>query len=483
MKPFALAILLALLPGAVAAAESSGVPAVSPLETLPGGEGSVSFRPRPSFMLPVANLPEAAKPVFHAGRALAHQPWIKAPTATTARDGLGPIYNARTCLACHINGGRGTMPVDGKQNLVSAFLRLSIPGKDKRNGAVPEPVYGDQIQSQSVALYHQLRHLKMARNEAEVAPEAYIFVDWRISRFTYPDGASVELRSPSVRLENLGYGPLHPDTRMSLRNAPPMHGMGLLEMIPQRAIDALADPGDQNGDGISGRVNRVWNLETRQTEAGRFGLKANRPNLKVVTASAFQGDVGITNPLFPQQPCTTAQTICRKTPNGNDSPEDVELPAHLLDLVTDFTRNIGVPKRRDPTGSGVLEGRALFHAAGCAACHHPSFTTGNSEAFPHLSQQTIWPYTDLLLHDMGPGLADGRADFEASGSEWRTPPLWGLGLNQAVNGSNNLLHDGRARSVEEAILWHGGEAEQAKDRFSDLSARQRAALITFVESL
>ena len=478
-------LLLALfsLSGAGSSSQSYNAPAITPTEEMPGGEGSISYRPLASFMQPTANLEAREVIQFHAGKAFAHQPWVKAPTITTGRDGLGPIYNARTCLACHINGGRGIMPVDGDQSLISAFLRLSIPGENKEIGVIPEPTYGDQLQSQSVALSHQLRHLNLKKNPKEVSAEAYTYVDWQTETFTYPDKSSVELRSPKIRLEQLGYGELHPDTLMSLRNAPPMHGMGLLEMIPQRAIDSLADSEDSDKNGISGRVNQVWNVETQKTEPGRFGLKANRPNIKIVTASAFTGDVGITNPLFPEQPCTKAQETCLKTPNGNDQPEDVELPSHLLDLVTNFTRNIGVPKRREPNAPETLKGREKFYQVGCHSCHQPSFTTGESQDLPHLSKQTIWPYSDLLLHDMGPALADGRPDYEASGSEWRTAPLWGVGLNQAVNGSNNLLHDGRARSVEEAILWHGGEAEATKGRFVQLPAKDRQVLIQFVESL
>lgn len=475
-------LLTLLLSGLGGCSQSTHVPNASNEEALPGGAGSVSTKPFPSFMRPASNLPQEKKPDFHAGKALAHQPWIKAPTITTARDGLGPIYNARTCLACHINGGRGKMPDDDKTALFSAFLRLSLPGKDSVNGAVPEPIYGDQLQSQSVALSHQLRQPRKSDSH-EVAPEAYTYIDWQQQTFTYPDKTTVELRYPHIRLENLGYGEMHSDTLMGIRNAPPIHGVGLLELIDQKDINVHADPDDQNHDGISGRVNQVWNSETQQTEAGRFGLKANRPNLRIVTAAAFTGDVGITNPLFPDQPCTQAQDSCLNTANGNDAPDNVELPERLLTLVVNFTKNIGVPKRDAANDVDVLKGRDLFYQTGCSRCHVPSYTTQTSENFPHLAEQTIWPYTDLLIHDMGPELADNRPDFEASGSEWRTPPLWGAGLGKAVNGSDNLLHDGRAQSVEAAILWHGGEALTIKETFTQLPKAQRHLLITFVESL
>ncbi|MBV2089951.1 MAG: hypothetical protein KUF72_03615 [Candidatus Thiodiazotropha sp. (ex Ctena orbiculata)] len=471
----------------VSGCSNSAAPSLSSSESLPGGETSVSIQPFASFQLPAENLPQARHPDFHAGKALAHQPWVRAPTITTARDGLGPLYNARTCLFCHINGGRSQMPESPDRELIGPFVRISIPGKDKIQGVVPEPVYGDQLQTQSVALSHQLRQVsqlkKVSLRAEEVKPEAYIYIDWQHSTFTYPDRTQVNLRRPKPRITKLAYGELNADTMFSLRNSPPIHGTGLLELIPQTAIDKLADPQDSNGDGISGRVNQVWDFEQARTVPGRFGLKANRANnLRIVTAAAFTGDVGITNPLFPQQPCTEAQTRCLKTVNGNGE-EGVEIPDNLLSLVTDFLRNIGVPKRSGWNSEPVLAGRELFYQTGCQECHHPDYTTAESSQMPHLSKQKIWPYTDLLLHDMGPDLADGRPDYQASGSEWRTPPLWGVGLREAVNGSNNLLHDGRARTVEEAILWHGGEAKLVRQHFVNLKADQRQLLIEFVESL
>ena len=462
-------------------------------EWLPGGEASVSYKPFPSFMLPAANLPAAAKPDFYAGKALANQPWIKAPAVTDARDGLGPVYNARTCLACHINGGRGQVPVDGNSALFAAFVRISLPGEDLQHGAVAEPIYGHQLQGQSVALSHQLRHStpqkylsESSNSPVEVPPEAYVYIDWQQKIFSYTDAEQIELRYPVLRIEQLGYGALDQQTLFSLRSAPAIHGMGLLELIPQAAIAQLADADDRNQDGISGRMNQVWNYQTGEQVPGRFGWKANRADLHITTAAAFNGDVGITTPLFPLQPCSDQQPLCLKTPNGNNA-EGVELPAELLALVTNFTRNLGVPKRRRLEGLAAAEraqGRTLFYQIGCAACHQPSFITdAGLTDNQHLAEQKIWPYSDLLLHDMGAELADGRPDYLATGSEWRTPPLWGIGLSQQVNGNYFLLHDGRARSVEEAILWHGGEAETVKQKFVYLEKYQRSALLNFVESL
>ncbi|MBL4795241.1 MAG: thiol oxidoreductase, partial [Pseudomonadales bacterium] len=234
---------------------------------------------------------------------------------------------------------------------------------------------------------------------------------------------------------------------------------------------------------ISGRVNRVWDSRQKKTVAGRFGLKANKPNnLLLVTAAAFVNDIGITNPLFPNEICTAAQIKCSETPNGNDE-EGVELPAHLLELTANFTRNLAVPARRNMNDPAVIKGRKLFYDVGCQLCHAPSFVTGASGKMPHLANQTIWPYSDMLIHDMGEELSSGRTDYDATGAEWRTPPLWGVGLSFEVNGNGNLLHDGRARNIEEAILWHGGEAERIKMSFVELSVEQRQWLISFVSSL
>ena len=299
---------------------------------------------------------------------------------------------------------------------------------------------------------------------------------------TYPDQQQVELRAPKLDIRQLNYGPLHPQTKFSLRNAPAIHGMGLLEAIDQRDINALQDPDDKNGDAISGRINMVWDPVTQTTQPGRFGLKASRPNLQTTIAGAFANDIGISNPLFPSQPCTTSQMHCTLQVNGNNT-DGFELPQDLLDLVVNFNRNLAVPKRSAEQYKNTQNGRALFYQTGCANCHTPRFVTPQSAALPHLSNQVIWPYSDLLLHDMGKALADNRPDFIASGSEWRTPPLWGNGLQQPMNGYQQLMHDGRAQSVEEAILWHGGEAQNTKQKFTELNKKERQQLIKFVESL
>ena len=466
---------------------SLSAPTLTPEENKPGGDTTVSIKPFASFQLPAANLNDDLKPDFHAGKALANQPWVKAPTITTARDGLGPIYNARTCLSCHIKGGKGFIPADNNSPISSTLVRLSKTGSDfdtlKKLGAIPHPVYGDQMQGQSISLAHQLRHSqKPGALKHDVAPEAYIHINWSEKTFTYPDQHQVSLRRPELKFNNLGYGPLGDDTLYSLRVAPTIHGMGLIGLIAEVDIINLSDENDKDANGISGRVNQVWDVQKQATVMGRFGLKSNKPTLAMIVGGAFTNDLGITNSLAPNQPCTDLQPSCLHIPNGNDE-EGIELPDHLLQLVINFNRDLAPVQRRNSQNDNILAGRELFYQSGCNQCHNPRFVTQKSEQAAHLSEQVIWPYSDFLLHDMGPELADGRPDFLATGDEWRTAPLWGIGLLKKVNGSTVLLHDGRARSVEEAILWHGGEAELAKNRFIQLPKKEREALINFVNSL
>jgi CxxC motif-containing protein (DUF1111 family) len=294
------------------------------------------------------------------------------------------------------------------------------------------------------------------------------------------------LRKPSYQVQDLGFGSMHPMVMLSPRVAQPMIGLGLLEAIPEADILALADPDDADGNGISGRPNRVWSLRERRVMLGRFGWKAGNPTIEQQSAEAFAGDIGIGNPLVPRAAgdCTERQSACRAAPDGAPkSSPGIEIASDLLALVTFYAQNLAVPPRRGRNSPQVLAGRRSFHSIGCASCHVPSFRTGEAEGQPHLSRQIIWPYTDLLLHDMGEGLADNRPEGAADGREWRTPPLWGIGLTEVVSGHTFFLHDGRARSLAEAILWHGGEARSAREAFAALSKEEREALIAFVSSL
>jgi len=429
---------------------------------------------------PVATLPRTERSLFFAGEALAKQPWIRAPTTTDARDGLGPLYNARSCTACHPNGGRGRIPQTATESVLGGgLLRLSVPGANRTDGVVPEPRYGAQLQTKSVALASLLG--REVEREGEVKPEAKLTLTWSEQVFRYADGGEVTLRKPEPHLEKLAYGPLSDDVMMSLRNAPPLYGLGLVEAIPPSAVAVLADPDDEDGDGISGRINWVWDRSAHRRAPGRFGLKANQPSLHQQVASAFAGDIGITNPVFPDQPCTASQEECVTSPSGVDD-DGVELSAELLALVVDFVRNVGVPARTGAEHEDVIAGRRAFYQQGCASCHHASFTTASTQHM-QLDGHEIWPYSDFLLHDMGDGLADGRPDHHASGREWRTAPLWADSRVRGTDEPLHLMHDGRARTHEEAILWHGGEAAAARDAFAAAPAEARADLLRFLESL
>ena len=405
-----------------------------------------------------------------------------APTITDARDGLGPLYNARACLRCHIEGGRGkTAAVD--EPLFASLVRLSRPGKGAHGEPVPDPVYGAQLQPRSTSLRSLFRdQLSDESEEHGVPPEGDAFIRWSEVPFAYPDGSEVMLRSPTLELRNLRYGPLAADTIMGVRHTPSLAGIGLLELIDEADIVRGADPHDADSDGVSGRVNRVWDPERKAERVGRFGLKANQPSVRLQVAGALNGDMGISSPAYPSQPCTDQQPRCVAAPHGDDA-NGHEISEDLLQTMVFFNMSIAVPERRRPDHPSVVRGEELFAEAGCADCHTPHYVTTADADYPHLSEQNIWPYTDLLLHDMGPKLADGREDFLATGSEWRTPPLWGAGLARAMHDDVGFLHDGRARTIEEAIVWHAGEARSSRERFAGLSAEDRRSLVAFVRSL
>ncbi|MGB7086971.1 MAG: di-heme oxidoredictase family protein, partial [Phormidesmis sp.] len=363
--------------------------------------------------------------------------------------GLGPTFNNTSCSGCHIKNGRG-MPQLGQ-----ALVRISLPAdqglpKVKTEGVVPEPVLGTQLQDS--AIYGE-------------QPEAKVALAWGETSGEYPDGEAYRLRSPQLTLSAIDDSkPISKSLLTSLRIPPPIFGVGLLEAIPAQTLAEQADPADSNNDGISGRTNRVWNFENAQMDVGRFGLKANSANLISQTATAYAHDMGIANPLLPNE----------------DGTQDIDL--ETVKAAAFYTQTLAVPARTQIEDPTVQIGERLFAEANCAVCHLTTIKTGPASVGA-LANQTIQPYSDLLLHDMGEALADGRPDFEATGQEWRTTPLWGLGLTQTVLPYSGYLHDGRARTVEEAILWHGGEAEGAKQAFMALGKIERQAMLKFLNSL
>ena len=441
---------------------------------LTGGHTTTNQSGSAAFSQPAANLPLLDKVDFSVGNSFFRNPWVIAPSSTTARDGLGPLFNTNGCQNCHIRDGRGHAPIDSDDNAVSMLVRLSIaPLSDAEKnqqyyfGPINEPNYGGQFQDAAIP---------------GTAAEGQIKVTWQNQTFKYPDGQKIKLRKPEFELTSLAYGDLSDRAQQSARIAPQMIGLGLLEQIAEQDILANVDENDLDGNGISGRANWVWDVLAQSTAVGRFGWKAGMPNLAQQNAAAFNGDIGITSSLFPNDHCMPSQKSCLAAPHG-DTGNEKELQTDILDAVTFYTRHIAVPIQRNHQDPNVIAGEKLFNQVGCSDCHKPEFTTPRLSHLPALSEQTFHPFTDLLLHDMGPQLADQREEFLANGQEWRTPPLWGTGYALEVNEQIALLHDGRAQSVEEAILWHGGEAENAQQRFTHLLKEQRKALIAFVNSL
>jgi CxxC motif-containing protein (DUF1111 family) len=458
--------------------------ALEPGEERPGGAATSTHRTdaADAFSHFSPNMGLAKELDFKLGNAMFRKFWVSAPASTKSSDGLGPLYNARACQSCHLKDGRGSPPRSHRieDRSVSMFLRLSIPPEtdaqrralaEGRLAVVPEPTYGSQLQE--LGIQGHPGEGRMVVNYEEVPVEL-------------AGGEVVSLRRPIYRIANPGYGALHPRTMISPRMAPQMIGLGLIEAIAAEDIRAREDAGDRDGDGISGRANQAWSVEHKRLMLGRFGWKAGQATVLQQAAEAFSNDIGIGSWINPQAfgDCTARQAQCRDAPHGGTPrAPHAEISAKLLDLVAFYARNLAVPPRRHPDAPDVLAGKRLFHASGCAACHAPSFITGDISTDAHLRRQKIWPYSDFLLHDMGDGLADGRPEGLADGREWRTAPLWGIGLTETVNGHTFFLHDGRARNVTEAILWHGGEAQRARDAFARLPIEDRRRLVAFVNSL
>ncbi|BDA86031.1 thiol oxidoreductase [Aureimonas sp. SA4125] len=449
-------------------------------ELMQGGAGTLqNIVNRDSFSKIAANQSFAARESFNIGNGLFTKFWVSSPSSTEASDGLGPLFNARSCQSCHLKDGRGRPPAEGEPG-VSMFLRLSVPPKtdeerqalaDRSMQRIPEPTYGGQLQNFGVP---------------GILPEGQMRIDYTEVPVELGDGTLVQLRHPRYSVTDLNYGPMAPDAILSPRVAPPMIGLGLVEEIPAADILAHADPEDTDGDGISGKASMVRDPETGGMTLGRFGWKASASSIKVQAAEAFAGDIGISTPLVTDSfgECSIAQALCRDAPNGvQPRLGEVEAPDPVLDLVTFYSRNLAVPARRDVGAPDVLKGKSLFYSSGCASCHVPKYVTSRDAADAPQAFQLIWPYSDFLLHDMGEGLADGSTNGDATGTEWRTPPLWGIGLTQTVNGHTLFLHDGRARNLTEAILWHGGEAEGSRNSFKALGKSDRDALLVFLESL
>lgn len=415
-----------------------------------------------AFGFEISGLSFVQQAEFATGNSLFNQTWVSSPASTTARDGLGPTFNARACATCHFKDGRGEAFINGEDS--SGFLmRLSLPGQDSNGDAIPVLGYGTQLQDR-------------ANNGIDF--EAKIAATYETITGAYADGTTYELKKPKYSFSQESFGSLS-GVLMSPRVAQQTIGLGLISALPDEEITKLADETDADNDGISGRANYVYNYDTNEQDLGKYGWKANAPTLKQQVASALHGDMGLTTSLFSETNCPSPQQDCADAINGGEP----EVTDEQLDKILFYQAHLAVPNRRNYKEENVLKGKKLFTSLNCIGCHAINQKTGTEGASEYLENITIKPYSDFLLHDMGEDLADNRPDFLATGTEWRTQPLWGIGLISTVNNHTNLLHDGRAANIEEAILWHGGEAEAIKENFKSLSAEDRENLISFVNSL
>lgn len=422
-----------------------------------GGATTVFVHGTKAFSLPAPNLSKENLAKHQAGDIAFEATFVSNPSPVNG--GLGPIFNNNSCVSCHTTDGRAVFPED--INAMSGLLlKISIPGRGINNSPLEVPGFGTQLQHQSIYGYSK---------------EAAISVTFENTNVEMSDGTIVSLRKPVFSLSN-PYMPLPDKILISPRIGMPVFGLGLLEAIPEPDILANADINDNNRDSISGKPNYVWNSIDKKMSLGRFGWKASTPSIILQSAGAYNEDMGLTNPLRPQE-SSYGQT------NSDPGSISIELLQQSLDDVTFYCQTLGVPASRNNSDPQVIYGRKVFDKLKCNACHIPSFRTGSNSSLPEISYQQIYPYTDMLLHDMGEGLADNRDEFDANGREWKTRPLWGIGLTQITSGHTNFLHDGRARNITEAILWHGGEAEQSKEGFRKLSLKDREALLSFINAL
>lgn len=423
------------------------------------------------FMKQIEGLNDVEQDQFILGKSFFTIPWIEAPSATTARDGLGPMFNANTCVHCHPNNALGSVYNRNNQISRNYLSRLSIPSSGsiehqrmlKYNGFVEDPIYGAQISINAVQ---------------GVSYEAKQIIKYRHINISYADNETVVLKKPLLGIENqlsdLQYGKMNQNVSITNRLAPALIGLGLIEQISDKQILKNEDIFDTNNDGISGKANIVYSIKNKDFRVGRYTRKGSAPSVIHQTAAAASNDMSLTNDFFPNENCTSFQVECLKAAKAEDvhGKKTFDLPIQRLEAIAFYLSNLKIPK----SIISEKEGEILFEIIGCVKCHIPSFTTDKG--------YKIKPFTDFLLHDMGEGLSDGRVEFKATAQEWKTAPLWGIGKYiQATNKKPELLHDGRAKTIEEAILWHGGESETIKNNFMKLSKIQRESIIKYIKEL
>jgi len=487
-----------------------------------GGVNATVFNAsRDAFAKPLPSLKPEDLRKFTFGNKIFNTNWVISPASVPSLDGLGPLFNRVSCSGCHFKDGRGRPPSSQEEAMNSMLIRLSLPNhasydiihtNRNRNhikneaegepiepiesaGVVPHPIYGNQLndkailgvpaEGRAVIEYEEIFGKFADGEEYSLIKPIYKFVDMAYEGRASDKGQFGNFKDIN---KNIADGKV----LFSPRVANAVHGLGLLEAITEKTILSFADEDDKNQDGISGRPNYVWNAKEGKKTIGKFGWKANQPNLHQQAIDAAFGDIGLTSPDKSSENCGEYQTECLKSASLPSSSvlsekhiavaEETDLSQFQTERLVFYLQTLAVPARREINNPQNIRGEELFHSIGCSSCHKANITTGQHE-IPYLSNQKINPYTDLLLHDMGEALADNRPDFDADGKEWRTPPLWGIGLVETVNGHTRFLHDGRARNLNEAIIWHSGEAEQAKQKYKNLPKKDREAIINFLKSL
>lgn len=439
---------------------------------LPGGSGTTKDLSKNAFSHPFNGITVEQKNQFFVGNSFFKAAWVQAPATTQGRDGLGPTFNARACAACHAFDGRtGAYLDNGVEVKVGLSLLIRLKTFSKNHWG-DHPEYGGQINPNGVQ---------------GVPGEMQPVVSFLEESGTYPDGSSYKLRKPQFTFVNVSRSELDESTFISPRIPQQIIGLGLIDSINETDITSQADENDNNQDGISGKIPWAYDIARQRVTIGRFGWKSEQPNLRQQNLAAFLGDIGITSSLFPEENCPMVQVECLASLSGGQPEADTTIENRL----TLYTQLVSVPAARHADEIEYQKGFELFKSIGCASCHTPSYTTAANAEFDILREQKIYPFSDFLLHDMGEELSEERAqpqketsssDYELA-REWRTPPLWGIGLLQKVNGHEELMHDGRAHSIEEAILWHGGEAAPSRENFKHLTLDRRQHLIEFIRNL
>ena len=423
-------------------------------------EISVNKETRESFASPIPALSLSKMRQFTGGRHLFRRSWTPAPSSVKSLDGLGPVFNRVSCSGCHVKDGRGRPPKDGAK-FKSMIIKLSL---NKDNSILPDPNYGFQLNDKSIL---------------GVPYEGKAKIQFSNKTVYFEDKSKAELAVPSYTFHSLSFGPFNPETKYSGRVAPAVFGLGLIEAIKEEDIIKNEDTLDIDNDNITGRANYIMDVPSKKTVLGRFGWKGTRGTLlHHITGAAFE-DMGLTSSFFPKQNCTNIQKICSEQIDGGIQ----EISEKQINMLQLYMQTLAVPRQRNADNKEVIQGNKLFKNIGCEKCHISTYKTGKHKTHIELSNRVIKPYSDFLLHDMGPGLDDGVKEGDAKSYEWQTPPLWGIGLVQIVNKHTRFLHDGRARSIEEAILWHEGESLSSKEKYLSLNAKERSKVLKFLNSL